>query len=168
MDRPEERAYDPPRSTMTTVNSPSVRPLRVLGDDIRILLASASSPSRIAAMVVDSAPGNGVAPHSHDREEECYFVLQGQLEVTIDGTTETVRAGGFVHVPPGAVHAFRNASAAPTRFLAWAVGGSIDRFFAAVDRDVRELPRDMPALQRLMGEHGIRLAVDPAACTPRR
>lgn len=117
-------------------------------------------------MIVDSAPGNMVPPHTHDTEEECYFVLEGELEVTLGDTTTTRRSGEFVHVPPRTVHAFRNATQKPVRFLAWAVGGTIDEFFVAADREVRELPRDFPALQRLMNAHGIRPVGAPADCAP--
>ena len=101
----------------------------------------------MSAMVVDVPPGGAVPPHTHGKEEEGYFVLEGELELTIGEDTHTLAAGDFGHVPPRTVHGYTNASAAPVRFLAWTVGGPIDQFFEEMSRRVRQMPQDAPALK---------------------
>jgi hypothetical protein len=59
------------------------------------------------------------------------------------------------------VHAYRNCSAATTRFLAWTVGGAIDEFFAAMSRSVRRMPDDAAAMQSVMDAYGVRAATGP-------
>lgn len=140
---------------MITPDPSLLPPLRVLGDEARVLLRKSASPTRTAAILLDAAPGSEVPPHTHAEEEECYFVLSGQLTITVAERTTTVGAGGFVHIPPRTVHAYRNPSSTTTRFLVWTVGGSIDEFFQLLDRDVRQLPQDLPALHRAMQQHGI-------------
>jgi quercetin dioxygenase-like cupin family protein len=141
---------------MSVVRAGSVEPLAVLGDRVSVVLRSADSPHRMAAMEVEVPPGSGVPPHSHAAEEEAYFVLDGELEMTVDGRTVPLQAGDFVHVPPCAAHGYRNAGTRNVRFLAWTVGGAIDEFFAAMSREVRRMPDDVPAMQSLMERYGVR------------
>src|SRR5512137_304290 len=119
---------------MSVVRAGAAEALAVLGDRVRIVLRSADSAHRMAVMEVEVPPGSGVPPHSHAVEEEAYFVLEGVLAMTVDGRDVPLAAGDFAHVPPGAVHGYRNASATPARFLAWTVGGPIDEFFLAMSR----------------------------------
>jgi mannose-6-phosphate isomerase-like protein (cupin superfamily) len=54
-------------------------------------------------------------PHVHRSQVEDYEVLEGELEVMIDGTWRTLRQGDFAEVPVGALHTFRNRSGATVR-----------------------------------------------------
>jgi quercetin dioxygenase-like cupin family protein len=62
-------------------------------------------------------PGSGSIVHYHPRQEETYHVVDGVLEVLRDGDWRTVRAGESMAIAPGAVHAFRNRSSSPVRFI---------------------------------------------------
>lgn len=143
---------------MNVVRSDACPPLRVLADQVRVLQRSAESPNRMAVMTVEVPPGSGVPPHSHATEEEAYFVLDGSLAMTIDEADFDLRAGDYAHVPPGAVHGYRNAGPDTVRFLAWTVGGAIDEFFVAMSRSVRRMPDDAPAMQAVMSAFGVRAA----------
>jgi quercetin dioxygenase-like cupin family protein len=52
------------------------------------------------------ASGASVHEHRHD-EEEVWHLLDGELEVTLDGTASRVRAGQAVVVPGGEPHVVR-------------------------------------------------------------
>lgn len=147
---------------MAFARSAQIAPIQVLSDRIALLLRSADSPCEMSVMMVEVPPGGGVPPHSHAREEECYFVLEGALELTIGAETSILAPGDFGHVPPTTVHAYANAGEASVRFLAWTVGGPIDRFFEAMSRDVREMPRDAAIMADLTSRFGIAMAGMPA------
>ena len=51
------------------------------------------------------ADGSQVKHHQHD-QEQFGFVIQGELELTIEGATYSVKAGDAYFVPPGAWHSF--------------------------------------------------------------
>ncbi len=136
-------------------------PIQVLSDQLRLLLRSADSPSQMSAMVVDVPPGGFVPPHSHDREEEGYFVLDGELALAIGAEERTLAQGDFGHVPPGTLHGYANRGERPVRFLAWTVGGPIDRFFEAMSTGVREMPRDAAAMAEITARFGVRMAPPP-------
>lgn len=62
-------------------------------------------------MVISELPPNGVAPrHTHPADELSY-VLEGAIELEIDGKAPVVyEAGQTYHIPPGVIHAARNPS----------------------------------------------------------
>ncbi len=146
---------------MPFAKSSEIAPIGVLSDQIRILLKSRNSSSRMSAMVVDVPPGGFVPPHSHALEEEGYFVLEGALDLTVGDRVETLPSGGFGHVPPGTLHAYANRTSEPVRFLAWTVGGPIDEFFEAMSRSVKEMPRDAAVMEEIATRFGVTMAGPP-------
>lgn len=48
----------------------------------------------------------GAKPHHHKRSSEAFYVLDGALEMIIDGEAVTVEKGGYAVIPPGVVHSF--------------------------------------------------------------
>jgi len=51
----------------------------------------------------DFERGSSIHEHFHP-QEEVYEVIEGELEVTIDGVTEIARSGKIAIVPPNARH----------------------------------------------------------------
>lgn len=78
----------------------------------RCTFVESSSESRGARTVADLevTPGGGVTTHRHADHEERIEVLEGEIEVTIQGVARRLAAGQCVVIPAGAVHRWRNAS----------------------------------------------------------
>jgi uncharacterized cupin superfamily protein len=56
-------------------------------------------------------PGYTSRRHSHERQEELYLVLDGELEIEFgDGERHTLRPGGLARVSPTTVRSLRNTS----------------------------------------------------------
>ena len=89
----------------------------VFGVEARVTTSAAATGGDYVEMDCTVEPGSGSIIHYHPRQEETYRVLEGTLEVLRDGQWRAVRAGESLVVPQGAVHAFRNASGTPVRFL---------------------------------------------------
>jgi quercetin dioxygenase-like cupin family protein len=84
------------------------------------------------------AAGEQVAgPHVHHEHIDAFYVLEGELTFELGREAETiiVSAGGFVAVPPGVAHAFRNSS---DRVASWLTIHAPDGGFAAFMRSIRE------------------------------
>ncbi len=47
-------------------------------------------------------------PHSHSRNEEIVYALEGTLRYTVGSETRDLTAGQSMHTPRGTVHAFSN------------------------------------------------------------
>ena len=60
---------------------------------------------------------DGAGLHIHRRHVDSFYVLEGQLELTVAGETVHARAGEVVHAPPSVVHSFKNSSTERVRFL---------------------------------------------------
>jgi mannose-6-phosphate isomerase-like protein (cupin superfamily) len=59
----------------------------------------------------------GPPVHVHPSAEESYEVIEGALDVFVDGKWSTLRAGETATVPAGVPHTLRNASAEPVRLV---------------------------------------------------
>lgn len=97
--------------------------------------ATAAHGSSVSVFEVVVPPGFDVGAHVHDRSQEFFYVLEGELDLlafepaqrTRDswhdwespGGDRVVRAGegSCMFVPPGIPHAFRNATDSPARML---------------------------------------------------
>jgi len=60
---------------------------------------------------------HGAGPHHHRAHVDSFLVLEGELEVTVDGEQKTLGPGEIAVVSPRTTHAFRNESGASVRFL---------------------------------------------------
>ena len=62
------------------------------------------------------APGQTLAPHRHSHPE-VYFVLEGELEVTIDNIKYCVTPNTTIFIPGNAEHGTLNATSRPARIF---------------------------------------------------
>jgi quercetin dioxygenase-like cupin family protein len=62
------------------------------------------------------APGQTLAPHKHSHPE-VYFVLEGELEVTIDSVKHCVTPNTTIFIPGFAEHGTLNATSKPARIF---------------------------------------------------
>lgn len=76
-----------------------------------------------------AAGAPGPPPHVHERHEEAFRVLEGELSLDIDDRTITLGAGAYAVVPRGAVHRPYNAGLVEVRFL-FITSPALDDFFA--------------------------------------
>jgi len=80
--------------------------------------ADVSIPGREAVVArVEVAPGARAGRHTHPGDEISY-VLEGQVELLIDGQApRVIKAGESFVVPAGTVHDAHNAGDAPTKLV---------------------------------------------------
>jgi len=62
-------------------------------------------------------PGTSETMHRHGSARQFFYVLEGQLTMTIEGETLLLRAGEGLEVNPGQPHQARNDGDAAVRFL---------------------------------------------------
>jgi quercetin dioxygenase-like cupin family protein len=59
--------------------------------------------------VVTSPPGRGADKHRHPYEE-IFVILDGEIEVIVNGETRMVGSGNIAVIPPNTWHEFKNRS----------------------------------------------------------
>ena len=63
-------------------------------------------------------PGQvGTAPHVHHHHADAFYMLEGELLVSLGEEEMLLGAGGFVLIPPSVVHGFRNPGPGRPRYL---------------------------------------------------
>jgi quercetin dioxygenase-like cupin family protein len=139
------------------VKSQDVQPLHVLGTEVRFLCEGHRTNNVWSLMEVTLPQDAGPPPHSHDWDE-AYFVSEGEVQFTVGDQCFTATTGDFVYTPSSVVHGFRGASQRPARVLIFDAPAHAGTFFKRVDREVKELPRDLPKVLDIGEETGIRFA----------
>jgi quercetin dioxygenase-like cupin family protein len=67
-------------------------------------------------LFIEYQPGVGIALHDHTFEE-AYFILEGEVQATLDGMVYDLKPGDVVWTGVGCVHSFKNVGAVPVRWL---------------------------------------------------
>jgi|SRR5579862_7020361 len=62
-------------------------------------------------------PGSAEIRHYHERCQQFFYILTGEVLMEIDGENMLIPAGSGVRILPGARHQIRNPSSSPVRFL---------------------------------------------------
>ncbi|MFZ9298400.1 MAG: cupin domain-containing protein [Hylemonella sp.] len=61
-----------------------------------------------------------VPPHTHPDQDEYIYILEGRMDLTLDGRTNSANSGDLVRLPRGIPHGFFNNSGKPVKALFWA------------------------------------------------
>jgi uncharacterized cupin superfamily protein len=126
--------------------------LSVLGAPMLVKSDAAAAAVFLADHTVP--PGYGVPPHIHDGEDEVFYILDGELTLVSAAGEAKARPGDTAVLPRGAMHGFRNDSAAPVRFL---VIGADGRQAMAMFRALDKLPAPTPeSVGAVCAAHGVR------------
>ena len=82
-------------------------------------------------VVVSGGKGASFPLHTHEKAHESLYVLDGTLELELNGKRHLLTRGDFASIPPGAVHGYTLTSHR-TQVLWWAVDGDSTRIFSAL------------------------------------
>ena len=62
--------------------------------------------------------GDGPPQHIHKTEDEAFYVLEGEIDILMGERIIKAKAGSFVFIPKGMVHAMCRTGQNPAKFLA--------------------------------------------------
>jgi mannose-6-phosphate isomerase-like protein (cupin superfamily) len=62
-------------------------------------------------------PGAAEIRHHHERSQQFFYILTGEVLMEINGQNMLIPAGSGVRILPGTRHQIRNPSSGPVRFL---------------------------------------------------
>jgi quercetin dioxygenase-like cupin family protein len=130
--------------------------------------SSETTDGRVAVIEHLGPRGAGSPLHVHHREEEWFYVLDGELTFWVGGKVIDAPAGSFVYGPRDVPHTFTVASE-EARFLVVTEPAGFDAFFraAAVPAERLEIPPppteapDIAGLTALAAEYGIEILGPP-------
>ena len=147
------------------------RSLWVLGELVTYKTTSERTGGAYSLFEVTTQPGNEVLPHVQHREDESFYVLEGEYEFLVED--HAIRAGGgsLIYVPRGNLHAHKNVGTTTGRMLlSQTPGGLHERFFEEVGEPtmdgseplVSEGPQDMRRIIAIAVKYGIEIPPPPS------
>lgn len=143
-----------------------------LGSLATIKASSESTSGRVAVMEQLAPEGSGSPLHVHHREDEWFYVIEGELTFWVGGEVIVAPAGAFVYGPRDIPHTFVVTSS-EARFLLVAEPAGLDGFMrtlsepgqaATIPPPVTE-PPDFERLAAVAAEYGIEILGPPGIPT---
>jgi quercetin dioxygenase-like cupin family protein len=131
--------------------------LKVMGGGVRFLCDSARTDRAWSMMEATLPKDSGPPLHEHPWDE-AYYVVSGEVRFMFGSDCKVVGAGDFIYAPGGTLHGFQGLSDQPARVLILDVPGHAEAFFREVEREVKELPGDLPKVPAIGERHQIRFA----------
>lgn len=131
-------------------------PIKVGQLTIRYLV-DASQSGGIGMFELEVPPGSSVPPpHSHSKNEECVYVLEGTLQYSVGTVTRDLKPGETMVTPKGTVHRFSNPFSAVARALVVLSPDIGAQYFRDVGAVVNAGgPPDKGALVTVMSRYGL-------------
>ena len=88
-----------------TIRKPAEgRTIAVVGDVYRFLATGEDTNGKYAMWEAIVPPGGGPPPHVHSREEEGFYILEGEITLQIGGERLVATPGTFANMPVGTPH----------------------------------------------------------------
>ena len=126
------------------------RTIWLLGDLLTLkLTGEALSVTELTAF-----PQNGPPPHIHLREDESFWVLDGEFSVLLGERTLTAGPGALVHIPKGTLHTYKNTGSTPGRMIVMLTPGGFEKLWEELGEPATQLtippPVDPVVIQKLI------------------
>ncbi len=121
----------------------------------RFLATGEDTDGKYAQFEAIVPPGGGPPLHVHSREEEGFYVLDGEIIFHIGGERVVATPGMFANAPIGTPHSFKNESDKPARMIITLVPAGFEQMFFEVGRAVpagttTASPPTMEELEKLL------------------
>ena len=140
-------------------------PLDIFGDRIWIKLAGTDTGGNYAIMEDVTQPQCGPPLHRHSREEESFYVLEGDYVFEVDGKRIPAGPGSSVFAPRGTAHAFRNIGNTAGRLLIAVQPAGLDDFFTEISESTdSEGQPNMSVVIPIFRKYGLELLGPPIDC----
>jgi mannose-6-phosphate isomerase-like protein (cupin superfamily) len=151
----------------TFVSPGEGRSLWVLGELVTCKTRSEQTGGAYSLFEVSMHPGGGPLPHIHHREDESFYVLQGEFEFVVDDSALRAGAGSLIYLPKGTLHAHKNIGEGVGRLLITQTpGGLYEHFFEQVGKAVDgeaaldfEGQLEVERIVKVAAEYGIEIPV---------
>ena len=149
-----------------TIRKPAEgRTIAVVGDVYRFLATGEDTNGKYALWEAVVPPGGGPPPHVHSREEEGFYVLEGEITLVVGDQRLIASAGMFANMPVGTLHSFKNESNKPAKMLISVAPAGLEKMFFEVGVPLPEgsttaLPPKKEEIEKLLAvapSYGIKI-----------
>lgn len=113
------------------------RTIAVVGDLYRFLATGDETDGKYAMFEAIVPPGGGPPPHTHSREEESFYILEGEITFTVGDERFVAAAGTFANMPIGSLHSFKNNSDTTARMIISVAPAGLEQMFLEVGQPIK-------------------------------
>jgi len=100
------------------------------GDIYTLLATTAETGGDYIALEALEPPDGGPPLHIHHNQVETFYILEGEMEMTLGDQVYEAKAGDYVHVSKGTPHRFLNRSQTTAKMIfTFVPAGDIEEFF---------------------------------------
>lgn len=142
---------------ISVVAADARRVMRAFGETVHVHLGGRETGGKATVFTNITPVGGGPPPHRHEREDEWFYVLEGQASFLVDGRwSDPLGPGASVFVPRGTVHGFKNVGPGELRQLITTSPSGFELFFAkAAEEFARPQGPRMDVALQIAAEFGI-------------
>lgn len=119
--------------------------LHVLGNPQWHKVVGADTENQVFEWIDDLTPGSAIPPHIHSKEDEIFRVLQGQVEIRIDGKSTILSAGDMAYAPKNLVHSWKVVGDENTKMWVSAFPSGMEHMF----QELHAMPPGPPDLAKV-------------------
>ena len=114
---------------------------------------AAETDGAFTLVEAQNAPGGGAPPHVHHDEDEFFYVIDGEVEVTIGDQKIQGKPGSFVFGPRDIPHSFTITGSQDSRILIGLTPAGLEKCFVELGEPAASLtipPAAPPDLEKLL------------------
>lgn len=145
----------------------TAKKIAVVGDIYSILVSGEETGGAVCVLEVAMSPAGGTPPHMHEREDEHFYILEGEVTFEIDGQTIVAKPETAVFAPRGQRHRYFNTSGKPARMVVSIFPAGLERMFMEVAMPMAPgattapapTPEHIEAVMKACPRYGVTIAV---------
>ncbi|MBI2927549.1 MAG: cupin domain-containing protein [Verrucomicrobia bacterium] len=127
----------------------------VIGHPITIKIHGHDTGGAFAVVETADPLGGGPPPHIHHREDETFYVLEGEYELMCGGQTHRMGKGATALLPRDVPHAYKCLSAGGGHLLVTLTPAGFERFFEEVGALSAAEQQDIPRVIAIGQKYGL-------------
>jgi quercetin dioxygenase-like cupin family protein len=116
-----------------------------IGNLMTIHLDASDTDGAFSLIEAVSRPGSEPPLHTHQNEDEVFYILEGKVTVTCGDERRTLLPGQTAFLPRGIPHTFRIESET-ARSLVWITPAGFEEYFRVMGRPADKLALPAPAV----------------------
>ena len=129
------------------------RNLSIEGATVNIIMSAANTEGLFGMIETIVSSGSGPPAHTHSREDETFYVVEGTAEFRLGDEKTTCGAGSVVYGPRGVTHGYRNVGETDLKIaIVYTPGGVEESFQEWADADSPE------EVKKIIASYGVTLS----------
>ncbi len=130
--------------------------IEVLGDKVNLRITAKDTNNSYSLLEFETPEGVGQPPHCHSWDET-YIVLEGKLNLNINGNESILSAGSSMDVPSGCIHSPISLMES-TRYLMISRPAGVESVFLSLDANKEDLD-DMNRVVEIVTKEGVKISM---------